>query len=63
MSQRKDRPIHLVIYMIAGAAMGGLLDVTAFDQPSPGTGIALGAVIAVLYFAVIWFTGRRTGRG
>jgi hypothetical protein len=62
-NQRKDRGIHLVIYVIAGAAMGGFLDVTAFDQPTPGTGIVLGAVIGVLYCAFVRFSGRRSRRG
>lgn len=40
---------HFFIYLVAGAAMGGFLDVVVFDLPTPLYGILGGAVIAILY--------------
>ena len=59
MNQRKDRKVHFFVYLVAGAAMGGFLDVIAFGEPTPFGGMIMGAVVATLYQAAIWTMGRR----
>ena len=54
MSQpKRDSPYHLLIYLIAGAAMGGFLDVSAFGERTPLWGMIFGALVALLYWIVI----------
>jgi len=61
-TSQKDRPIYFLIYLVAGATMGGFLDVAVFGQPTPVYGMIGGAVIAVFYQMVIWHWERRRGR-
>lgn len=56
----RDRPFHFLIYLIAGAAMGGFLDMTAFRMETPVYGFISGALIALLFQLVIWV---RKGKG
>ena len=60
MAERRDRWYHFPIYLIAGGAMGGFLDVTAFHMPTPVYGILTGCVIAVLFQVVIWKPWKRS---
>jgi len=57
--RRKDRPIHLLAYIMAGAAMGGVLDVAVFGLPTPLYGMAAGALIAVMYYGALLYRQRR----
>ncbi|MCS6805999.1 MAG: hypothetical protein RMM98_12795 [Acidobacteriota bacterium] len=57
----RDRPFHFLIYLIAGAAMGGFLDMTAFRMETPIYGFISGALIAVLFQLVIWARSRKKG--
>ncbi len=53
-----QRATHFFIYLAAGAAMGGFLDVAAFGQETPAYGMIFGAGVAVAYQAVYWFRDR-----
>jgi hypothetical protein len=57
----QDRGIHFLIYLVAGAAMGGFLDVAVFEQPTPVYGMIGGAVIAVFYQLALWRWPSRRG--
>jgi len=50
---RRDRPYHLPIYVIAGAAMGGFLDTAAFGERTPLWGMLFGALVALLYWFIV----------
>jgi hypothetical protein len=56
---RRDRPIYFLVYLAAGAAMGGFLDVAVFRLPTPIYGMLTGAAIAVLFQIGIWIQHRR----
>ena len=56
---RSTRITHFFLYLIAGAAMGGFLDVTAFGESTPVYGMVFGAIVAVLYQAVFWIRERK----
>ena len=55
----KDRLYHFFIYLVAGAAMGGFLDVTVFRMETPIYGFITGAIIAVLFQTFIWVRQRK----
>ena len=56
---RHTRITHFFLYLAAGAAMGGLLDVTVFGESTPVYGMIFGSVVAILYQAVFWFRERK----
>jgi hypothetical protein len=58
-SSHQDPWPFFLLYLVAGAAMGGFLDVAVFDEPTPLYGMIGGAAIAVLYQGAIWTSHRR----
>ncbi len=55
----QGRKLSVLAYVVAGSAMGGLLDVVAFDRPTPFEGFFIGAVVAALYVLVLRTSGSR----
>ena len=51
MPERGDRWYHFFIYLLAGAFMGGFLDVTAFHMSTPVYGIVSMSVARVVALA------------
>ncbi len=56
---RRQQITHVLLYLAAGAAMGGFLDVAVFGESTPVYGMAFGAVVAVLYQGVYWLRERK----
>ena len=54
----RRRIAHFFLYLAAGAAMGGFLDVAAFGESTPVYGLIFGGIVAVLYQAVFWIRER-----
>jgi hypothetical protein len=50
------------LYLVAGAAMGGFLDVAVFREPTPLYGMIGGAIIAMFYQLALWVWQRRRGK-
>ena len=50
----RDPTIFFWVYLVAGAVMGGFLDVAVFRLPTPVYGMMIGVGVAVLYQLAVW---------
>jgi len=55
----QEPPWHFLLYLVAGAAMGGFLDVAVFREPTPLYGMIGGAIIATFYRMALWIWQHR----
>jgi hypothetical protein len=58
----KEPKAFFLLYLVAGAVMGGFLDVVVFEQPTPLYGMIGGAIIATLYQGAVWISQKWSRR-
>jgi len=56
--QQRDPWQFFFLYLVAGAAMGGFLDVAVFGERTPLYGMIGGAAIATFYQIAVWLGQR-----